>query len=167
MDKKTYHDIITTVRSTVFALMWGGLSGITGLGFSAMPLNTAFIFGGIGLFFAYVLNTPLLLLAIHCAYAFFIIRFRFRGIKLVIVVHYLSIIVALTVWTLFDLQPDIWDGVKMCYAAFCDSAPVHNEPLYKVLGPIFVAMVAIPSAIYNGFLLSLLFLRVRKIFLLS
>ena len=165
MTNNVRNDITQAIRSTVLALIWGFVFAIPGLGFSIMPLNTAFIFGGMGLFFAYTLNIHLLLLAIHCVYAFLIIRFRLRGIITVIIAHYSSIIIGLIVWTFFALSPDmpdLWDGFRMCYAAYFAKAPVHNEPLDKVLGPICVVMVVIPSAAYNGFLLSLLSSRVRK-----
>ncbi len=167
MNNSVKNDIFRAAHSVVYAIVLGGLLGIAGLGFSILPLNTAFIFGGVGLLLAYTLGTPILLPAIHCVYAFFIIRFHFRGIILVILIHYTLMIIGVSVWTLLNLPPDIWDGVKIFYAAYFDPAPVYVEPINKVLGPILVAMVVIPSAAYNGFLLSLLSARMRKMLSLS
>ena len=167
MANNVHNDITQAIRSTVLALIWGFAFGINGLGFSLRPLNTALIFGGIGMFFAYTLKIHLLLLTIHCVYAFLIIRFRFRGIITVVIFHYSSVIIGLIVWTSFALPPDIWEEFRMFYAAYFDPHPIHYEPLYKLGGPIGVAMIVLPSTAYNGFLLSLLSSRVRKMLSLS
>lgn len=162
ISSETVRDIIASFKTIGLALLWGSLLGLSALGFSIIPLNTTFIFGGLGMWVAYKLKIVLLLPLIHCIYSYLIIRFRLKGVVSVVLVHYTSIVVALITWTTFHMSPDIWDGVRMCYDAFINPHPIYNEPLYKVLGPISVMGTIVPSVAYNGFLLSLLFAKIRK-----
>jgi len=161
MKPNTYKDIVTSAKITVLALFWGGIFGLTGLAFSMfLPfMNTPLIFGGIGMWLAFGLNASLLLPAIHCAYAFIIIRFRLEGIIFIILIHYLSMTVALTLVALTNVAPELWHSIRMVY----DPRYYGGSPLDIILMPMMYAMTIGFSAPHNVFLLSLLFRKVRKV----
>jgi len=161
MKPDTYKDIIASAKTTVLALFWGGIFGLVGLAFSMFPpfLNTAFIFGGIGMWLAFGLNAPLLLPVIHCVYAFIIIRFQLKGIVFLILIHYSSIIVALTLVALANIAPELWHNIRMVY----DPYYYGGSPLDIIFIPMMYTMTIGFSIPHNIFLLSLLFRKVRKV----
>jgi len=162
----SYKDIITSAKTTVLALFFGGISGLIALALwihFASPLIVTFIFGAMGTWVVYGLKVPLLLPVIHCVYAFIIIRFRLRGIVLVILLHYLSMFVAIMIVALTNIAPELWEDIRFLY----DPCYYGGDPLNIILIPMACVLTIGLSAPHNVFLLSLLFRKVRKVLLLE
>jgi len=148
-----YKDIVTSAKATVLALFFGGMFGFMGIAPAAgHECSLIGIFGGIGLFIA-SFDAYYLLPIIHCVYAYCIVRFKLRGILFVILLHYVSAIIMTAIWIRYDLHPDVL-GLVMDF--------VKSDYSWRVIYFIFSIPHVVAIVIYNAFLLSLLFGKVRK-----
>ena len=153
----TVRDIVMSIKVTCLAILWGGISGMIGfcgLAFMSIgPISLLGIFGGFGLLF---LNKYLICLMpfVHCLYAFFIIRFRVRGILFVMILHYLSAFLMTVVWITCDYRPRLWDFITVHSAP---SNPFGYLPLIIQVPPAMGLIIA-----YNTLLFFLLWRELKK-----
>jgi len=168
----SYKDIITSAKTTVLALFFGGLSGFVGIllcPFGSFYLSVTSIFGGSGLWLIVLGNKitlpisialPVILLsflAIHCAYALIIAHFHLKGVILVILIHYTSMIIALFVCPmLLDSSVNIWKDVQAYYY------PIYRDTSAPYMSHAKLLVTVVSFMFFNGFLLSLLSEKVRK-----
>jgi hypothetical protein len=160
-----------SIKTLSLSLVVGGILGLIGLVVMAIVDGVGVfgligVFGGIGLILSALHADVLLLPVIHCTYAYIILRFQFRGIFVVVALHYLSIILITTIWAILDLPS--YEGSLGMWTDICQDITEMREnftwdPLFAVaINGVRFVLIAVPIIFYNGILFFLLWRATKK-----